>query len=56
MINILTLLDMVDFQPCDDDEQDLINYLNYELNGIEYEYKRPKKYFKNLLIYLKTFI
>jgi len=56
MINILTLLEMVDFQPNEDDEHDLINYLNYELNGIEYDYKRPKKYFKNLLIFLKSLI
>jgi hypothetical protein len=57
MINILTLLEMVDFQPCEDDEYNLHNYLNYELNGIEYEDKfRVPKYFKNLCKYIKSIL
>jgi hypothetical protein len=56
MINILVLLEAIDFQPNDDDENDLHKYLNYELNGIEYKYKRPPKYFKNLLVFLKSIL
>ena len=57
MINILTLLEMIDFQPCDEDENNLFKYLNYELNGIDYEDNfRIKKYFKNLLITLKSIL
>ena len=54
MINIHSLLEEIDFQPCDEDECDLIKYLNYELNGIESVYeKRIPKYFKNLLRQIK---
>jgi hypothetical protein len=56
MINILTLLEMVDFQPNDDDEYDLHNYLNYELNGIGEYNKRVPKYFKNLCNYIKSIL
>jgi len=57
MLNILILLEAIDFQPCEDDENDLHKYLNYELNGIEYDYKkRIPKYFKNLLINIKSIL
>lgn len=57
MINILFLLEAIDFQPNEDDENDLCKYLNYELNGIEYDDNfKIKKYFRNLLKYLKTII
>ena len=57
MINILVLLEAIDFQPCDDDENDLHKYLNYELNGIgEEPIKRIPKYFRNLLRNLKSIL
>jgi len=57
MINILILLEAVDFQPNDDDEQDLHKYLNREINGIEYDDNfKIKKYFRNLLKQLKSLI
>lgn len=57
MINILILLEAIDFEPCDEDADDLHKYLNKELNGIDGEMdNRPKKYFKNLLKYIKTII
>jgi len=57
MINILILLEAVDFQPNDDDEEDLHKYLNREINGIEYDDNfKIKKYFRNLLKQLKSLI
>ena len=57
MINIISLLEMIDFEVCDDDASDLYKYLNYEINGIEsvYDNKIPK-YFKNMLKHLKSLI
>jgi hypothetical protein len=57
MINILVLLEMIDFQPEDRDEGDLHKYLNYELNGIECEYENKiPKFFKNLLKQVKELL
>jgi len=57
MINIRVLLDAIDFEPNDEDAEYLHKYLNYELNGIEYEDRfRIPKYFRNLLIYVKTIL
>jgi hypothetical protein len=57
MININSLLEMIDFEPNDEDRCDLIRYLNYELNGIEEEYENKiPKYFKNMLKHIKSFI
>jgi len=57
MININALLEMIDFEVCDDDANDLHKYLNYEINGIEYEDSfKIKKYFKNMLKHLKSLI
>lgn len=57
MINIGALLNTIDFEPNDEDADDLHKYLNYELNGIDYEDSfRIPKHFRNLLIYLKSLI
>jgi hypothetical protein len=57
MINILVLLEAIDFQPCEDDENKLHKYLNYELNGIEYEDSfRIPKHFRNLLRNIKSIL
>jgi hypothetical protein len=57
MINIRVLLDAIDFEPNDEDAEHLHKYLNYELNGIEYDDNfKIKKYFRNLLIYVKTIL
>ena len=57
MINIHAVLEMIDFEPNDEDRCDLIRYLNYELNGIEEEYENKiPKYFKNMVIYIKKLL
>jgi hypothetical protein len=51
------LLEMIDFEPNDEDRCDLIRYLNYELNGIEEEYENKiPKYFKNMVRYIKELL
>jgi hypothetical protein len=57
MININSILDAIDFEPNDDDAEYLHKYLNYELNGIEYEDSfRIPKYFRMMLIHLKSIL
>jgi len=60
MINIITLLEAIDFQPNDNDEYELHKYLNEQLNGTECEHSDPPfripKYFKNLLKQLQKML
>ena len=56
MINVHVILEMIDFEPNDEDAEELEKYLNYELNGIESEYGRIPKYFRNLLKRVKEIL
>jgi hypothetical protein len=57
MINILFLLEAIDFEPPEEDEEELHCYLNRELNGVECNLERRiPKYWRNMVIYLKSIL